>query len=64
MVERRPNLFHDPVIGGNLSAHELPFDTIHDPEVPASLFLICNPGDGPRLKPLFSFCSFSKSWRD
>ena len=41
------------MIGGNLSAHELPFDTIHDPEAPVSLFLICNPGDGPRLEPLF-----------
>jgi type IV secretion system protein VirD4 len=52
-VERCLNLFHDPIIGGNLSAHELPFETIHDPEHPVSLYLICNPGDGPRLEPLF-----------
>jgi type IV secretion system protein VirD4 len=52
-VERCLTLFHDPVIGGNLSAHELPFDTIHDPANPVSLYLICNPGDGPRLEPLF-----------
>jgi type IV secretion system protein VirD4 len=52
-VERCLTLFHDPVIGGNLSAHELPFDTIHDPDHPVSLYLICNPGDGPRLEPLF-----------
>jgi type IV secretion system protein VirD4 len=52
-VERCLNLFHDPVIGGNLSQHELPFSTIHDPAAPVSLYLICNPGDGPRLEPLF-----------
>jgi type IV secretion system protein VirD4 len=52
-VERCLTLFHDPVIGGNLSAHELPFDTIHDPAHPVSLYLVCNPGDGPRLEPLF-----------
>jgi len=52
-VERCLNLFHDPVIGGNLSAHELPFAAIHDPTHPVSLYLICNPGDGPRLEPLF-----------
>ena len=52
-VERCLNLFHDPVIGGNLSAHDLPFDTIHNPAHPVSLYLICNPGDGPRLEPLF-----------
>ena len=52
-VERCLTLFHDPVIGGNLSAHELPFDMIHQPTDPVSLYLICNPGDGPRLEPLF-----------
>ena len=52
-VERCLTLFHDPVIGGHLSAHELPFDTIHDPAHPVSLYLVCNPGDGPRLEPLF-----------
>jgi type IV secretion system protein VirD4 len=52
-VERCLTLFHDPVIGGNLSAHELPFSTLHDPDHPVSLYLICNPGDGPRLEPLF-----------
>jgi type IV secretion system protein VirD4 len=52
-VERCLTLFHDPVIGGHLSAHELPFSTIHDPDHPVSLYLICNPGDGPRLEPLF-----------
>jgi type IV secretion system protein VirD4 len=52
-VERCLNLFHDPIIGGNLSAHELPFEAIHDPQAPVSLYLICNPGDGPRLEPLF-----------
>lgn len=52
-VERCLNLFHDPVIAGNLSGHDLPFETIHDPDAPVSLYLICNPGDGPRLEPLF-----------
>ena len=52
-VERCLNLFHDPVIGGNLSRHDLPFETIHDPAHPVSVYLICNPGDGPRLEPLF-----------
>jgi type IV secretion system protein VirD4 len=52
-VERCLTLFHDPVIGGHLSAHDLPFDTIHHPAHPVSLYLVCNPGDGPRLEPLF-----------
>jgi type IV secretion system protein VirD4 len=52
-VERCLNLFHDPIIAGNLSRHDLPFHEIHDPDAPVSLYLICNPGDGPRLEPLF-----------
>jgi type IV secretion system protein VirD4 len=52
-VERCLTLFHDPIIGTNLSRHELPFASIHDPTHPVSLYLVCNPGDGPRLEPLF-----------
>ena len=52
-VERCLTLFHDPVIAGNLSQHDLTFGTIHNPTRPVSLYLICNPGDGPRLEPLF-----------
>jgi type IV secretion system protein VirD4 len=52
-VERCLNLFHDPIIAANLSGHELPFETLQDPDHAVSLYLICNPGDGPRLEPLF-----------
>jgi type IV secretion system protein VirD4 len=52
-VERCLTLFHDPVIAENLSAHDLSFGEIHRPEAPVSLYLICHPGDGPRLEPLF-----------